>query len=546
MHSCPDKGRKKSFVLPFVTLTEDRLKDFTKNMEMAAILYLAESGREKGESHLLKKPDEKLVFITEAFYPIWLVPNNGATLMFDGLGLTSHALSYDAIPDVEIFNKNIRETRAKTEAYAATLFENADYFTNFYSEEESKIDGLITAPELMRDFETYLHQMKEAEESLTANAVLTSTLQNHEIQASIEQLSNIRKKTVRDIEKLDESMKFLNITSAGRIRAIREEIKKIGKKYEMQIRNTKPRVTRKIWQIQHKHNIAVARESGRLKERLGRLRKNQVKLQKTLTRLRLEAKRCANRIHSSRHGSKIRWTLEHERIKKKLPILRKEIEENTKRMVKFEAAQKLEFARLKTECDKRVETAKKVFQDLRASREAEIAIKRQEIVALESITCHITKSMQEMVLTKKVSMKEFDAITLRGAGKQVCKLVHIPFYLARYETGDKKRYVVYPPSTVGDMGLMTKMKGAMGAAKMKALLQSRSKAMTTFLNQLAVLIGKNPMLEKELTEVGIRDSILLKKQLRRSVKKGLKELENENWMSENELQTFSRLLYIYA
>jgi hypothetical protein len=90
------------------------------------------------------------------------------------------------------------------------------------------------------------------------------------------------------------------------------------------------------------------------------------------------------------------------------------------------------------------------------------------------------------------------------------------------------------------------MKGALGAAKMKALLQSRSKAMTTFLNQLVVLIEKNPMVEKEVTEAGIQDSVLQTKKLRISVKKGLKELEKENWISRNELQTLTKLLYIYS
>jgi hypothetical protein len=153
--------------------------------------------------------------------------------------------------------------------------------------------------------------------------------------------------------------------------------------------------------------------------------------------------------------------------------------------------------------------------------------------------------MHEIAKTKKVILKEFDTITMPRR-KQACALVYMPFYLVRYETEDKKRYVVYSPSTVGDMGILTKMKGALGAARMKALFQSRSKAITTFLNQLVTLIEKNTMFEKEVTEAGIQSSVLLKKQLRIGVKKGLKELKNENWISKNELQTLSKLLYIYS
>jgi hypothetical protein len=90
------------------------------------------------------------------------------------------------------------------------------------------------------------------------------------------------------------------------------------------------------------------------------------------------------------------------------------------------------------------------------------------------------------------------------------------------------------------------MKGALGAAKVKALLQPRSEAMVTFVNHLPTLFEKKPMLEKYVTEVGIQKSILLKKQLRASVTQGLGELESENWISKSEHQTFSKILYMYA
>jgi len=549
MPDCADKELRTRFILPFATLAANRLKDFTKNMELAAILCLAESSREKGESHILKKTGEKLVFITEAYYPIWLIPYNGATLVFDGLGITSHTLYYDTIPDIKIFDKNIQENQKTTEAYSGTLARNTDYFKNFTGREEETIEGLITTPNLIKDFMTYLPQMKETQRPLTTKAVLTPTIGDHEIQASIEQLSNLRKRINEDIENIDASMKLLNTTTVEVTEAIREEIRKTQEKYDKQIKNIKPRITRKILQIQNKHHRKIIRTSKRFKKRLQRLHKNQVRLQKTLRRLITEAKRCETRIKFSRRRKKkqteTQWTLKLKRIKKKLPTLHKEIEDTIKRMQNVETAQKFELAQQKTECDTHIEAANKTIRDLQASKEAEITMKRQEITTLEHTTSDITNQMHEIAKTKKVTLEEFDTITLPRR-KQSCALVYMPFYLVRYETEDKKRYVVYPPSIVSDMGILTKMKGALGAAKMKALLQSRSKAITTFLNQLVALIGKNPMLEKEVTEAGIQDSLLLAKQLRIDVKRGLKELENENWISKSELQTLSKLLYIYS
>jgi uncharacterized protein YukE len=544
-----DEGPKKSFILPFATPAADRFKDFTKNMEMAAILHLAESSREKGERYLLKKPDEKLVFLTKAWYPIWLIPYNGATLLFDGFGITSHAISYDTVPDVKIFNEDIEENQKTTEAYTVTLSRNVDYFKDFTGKEEKNIEGLIATPDFIKDFATYLLQMKETQEPFTAKAVLTPLIEDYEIQVSIGQLSNLRKKIDEDIENIDASMRLLNTTTVEKTKAIREEIKKTREKHDTQIEKIKPRVTRKISQIQNKYHRKITRTSKRFKDRLQRLRKNQVKLQKTLRHLRTEAKRCETRIQSRRRRKRkqteSQWTLKLKRIKKKLPTVSKGIKRTVKKIQDVETAQKLELAQVKTECDARIEAANKPFRDLRSSKEAEITMKQQEIATLEDMTSQITSQMREIAETKKVNLAEFDKLAIPRRRKARA-LVYVPFYLVRYEKEDQKRYVIYPPSFVGTLGTLTKMKGALGAPKMKALLQPRSEAMTTFLNQLVARIAKNPMLEKEVTEACIQDSILLSKQLRIGVKKGLKELEKENWMSKNELQTFSEVIYIYA
>jgi hypothetical protein len=40
--------------------------------------------------------------------------------------------------------------------------------------------------------------------------------------------------------------------------------------------------------------------------------------------------------------------------------------------------------------------------------------------------------------------------------------------------------------------------------------------------------------------------MLIKKRLRVGIKKGLLELEKQNWVSKSELQAFSKILYIYT
>jgi len=546
MHSRTVTVSKKKFILPFATPSENRLKDFTENMEMATIMCLAESGRDKGESHVLRRQDEKLVFIAEACYPIWLIPYGGATLIFDGLGLNSTIFPHDVIPDTEVFNIELRANRKTTEAYIAALARNTGCFKDFRGREEIRIDGLVTTPDLMTDLAVYLTQMKEAKKSLRTKIVLTPSIDKSEIKANMSQLSNLKKRTLKDIEKLDENTNFLNLNTKQRIKIIRKEIRKIQEKYDKQIAKTKLQSMRKTWQIQSKHNRKFTITSKRFKNRIERLQKNLVKLQKTLRNLKAEAKKIKKR-QFKRKGKKqkVQLTLKLKRVKKKLTTLQEAIRVNTVKLRTLETAQKLELTKQKTEFEKRIKSINGLLQELQACRTVETAKKRQEISQLGDDTRHITNLMQKMVQTKKEFLHEFEEITLPG-GKQAHGLVYIPFYLVRYEKEDKRRYVTFPPSSVEDMGILTKMKGALGAAKMTALLQSRSKALNQFLNHIVPLIEKDPMLEKVVTEAGIRDSILLKKQLRIGVKRGLKQLEREKWITKDELQTFSKFLYIYA
>ena len=545
MANYQDERSKRKPVLPFSTPTAKRHKDFTKNMERAAILYLAESKRKKGESHVLRKTDEKIVFISEACYPIWLVPYGGEILLFDGLGLTSHTATYNIIPDVDVFNKNLRENRQTNEAYAAALAKNKDYFSNFCGLKEREMEGLITNADLMGDLKAYLLESGKAKRQFTTKVVLTAAIKEGDIRECIGELSKLRNRIEKDIKNLDRSMKLLNKTTERRIKAVRVEIKRKQEKYRKRTERIKLKVKRKILQIHRKYNSKVARKVETFKRRLQRLHEDQIRLQKTSRHLKSEAKRCETRMHSSKDEERTQWILKLKGIKKKLPALDKEIKTNIKKMRSVEAALKVEVAKQKAECYERVETAKEIFVELQAAKEAEVAMKWREVVTLKDLTVHITKSMREMIQKKRVFLKEFDNLTI-SVKRRGRRLVYIPFYIARYQKGNKKRDLVYPPSTVGDMGILMRMKGALGATKVKALLQSRSKAMTEFLNKLAPLIEEDPMLEKEITEASIEASMVIKKGLRVDVKKGLRELEKENWITKNELESFSKILYVYT
>ena len=544
-----DRGLKTRLILPFAVSAEDRIKAFTKDMEIATIFYLAESNREKGEGHILKKTDEKLVFIAEACYPMWFVPWGGATLLFDGLGVTSHTLSYDRLPDIKAFNKDIRRSAKTCKAYSMALSRNSNYFKNFAGKEEKTIEGLITSPDFIQDFSLYRSKVEKTEKPLAAKVVLSPILNKSEISASVRDLSDLRARIDEDVKNLDASMKLLSTTTREKVKAIREEIQEIRKKFDKRVEKVKPRVTKKIRQIQEKHDKKINRMSKRFERQLQLLHKDQVKLEKTQKRLKGEIKRYKAKIRSCKSRknkrSEIQWTKKLKKIRKKLPTFKKKIKKIERRIENLETAKNLEISKKRIECDTRIEESMKIFRELEASREARIRMKQPEITSMEETASLIINQINELAKSKKAALNDFDRISM-ARRKKTRALVYLPFYFVRYEMESKKRYGIYPPSIVSGMGILAKMKGVFGATKMKCFLQPRSKAITAFLNQLVTLIQKNPMFEKEVTEAGIQYSVLRTKKLRIGVKRGLKELKKEKWISKNELQTLSKLLFIHT
>ena len=175
--------RIRKLILPFAVAGKDRFKPFTKDMEMAAIFYLAERDRKKGEGRVLKKPEEKLAFIAETCYPLWLIPWKGRTLIFDGLEFTNQSISHDVLPDIKAFEADIQASSKSHEAYVAALSQNASYFQNFAGKEEKTIEGLITNPEFMHDLIDYIQDAEDTGKVETAKAILSPTLDESEVSA---------------------------------------------------------------------------------------------------------------------------------------------------------------------------------------------------------------------------------------------------------------------------------------------------------------------------------------------------------------------------
>jgi hypothetical protein len=537
--------RIRKLILPFAVAGKERFKPFTKEMEMAAIFYLAERDRKKGEGRVLKKPEEKLAFIAETCYPIWLIPWRGRTLILDGLEFTNPPISYDVLPDVKAFDTDVQASSKSREAYVAALSQHASYFQNFAGKDAKTIQGLITNPNFMNDLLEYLQDAESIRKGGTTKAVLSPLLDESEVSASIANLSDLRDTVEEEIKALSKSMKLLSKETREQVKALNAEMKATMKEFNQKLKKIKPKVMAKIKKIQEKRDEEITRISKNYDRKLRTLHQNRVRTEKTLERLSSDIERLEADIKVARENkdeaAEFQLTQNLDEIKKKCPALDKEIKAIDKEIADVEDAKKIKVSRARTKPDNRVEEAMKSLHDIEAAKEARARLEQQELAELEEKTALIIKQIDEMIKAKDAALNEIDSI---GAQERRRKnaLVYIPVYFVCYETEVGKRYVVYPPSNVGSMGIKTKLKGVFGAGKMKSFLQSRSQAITTLLDRLVDLTQANPVFETEITEAGTKANILRTTELQAAIKKGLTELRDEGWISENEYQDLNNEL----
>lgn len=532
-------------ILPFFTLSQNRMEPFPKETERAAIFCLAELERAKGGGLVTKRPPEKLVFIAEVCYPFWLVTLGKIGLLFDGLSTTSHPLTYLTVPDAQVFLENVNRSSKTRQAYMAFLSDNLSYFQVSGNEERKVIDGLITDPEFLHEFTSYLSEASPIKTSLSDVVVVSPTLDESSIFSIIEELQGLKSKFAEEVNALYTSMKLINAKTENFVKVVRSEIKEIKEKFSRKIEKYKASIAEKVDEIRRKYDEKVTEFSKKVEKELLSLQQEKIKLEKTKEQLFAEIEHCEAEIKTctiNKDGiGERKWKEERGKIKKQLSETEAKIKERDGKIKEKKEEKELKILRLKSECDTKIKEATKGLVEIESSRDAKIRICEEEMEKLEELTSSIIEQIDELAKLREASIAEFDKLGVRQKRKKH-KLIYMPFYLACYQSESRRRYVHFPPSIVNSISFSVKFKGALGKAKIKQLLQPRSKTIVSLLNKFPLLMERNAVFNREMNEACAKANILRTKNLRESIRNGMDKICVEGWFSEKEYESFSQML----
>jgi len=535
----------KQFLLPFSVLSENRKEPFISDLEVAAVFSLAELDRAKGGGLISKRPEEKIVFIAKIGYPLWLFPWSETALIFDGLNRSKYTLPYAVVPDAKDFIENLKRCSKKRETYLTFLNDHMNYFQTPVTEKTVVITGLITEPEFLSAFDSYRGEAMAIEVQPTNVGLLSPTIDKSTISCILQELIRLHSSFKRDVEGLYRCMKFINEATQHYIKAFRSKVIAVKEEFDVKIIAQEELVAPKVNRLKEHYDHQLIQSKKSFERQRLPVQKKKVKLEKfkerslaKIERCKLEAKSCAERDN---YVGEDKWKEKANETKKELSEIEDQLKKTEKELENLEERKSLEIFNLRSELEAKIKEAQQPLLDLESSRDAEILICQQEIEELEKQTKLILDQVGRTVKLRETSIEHFAKLGIkRDLELKGIALFFVPFYIAYYEVNSKKRYLILPPSEANTIGLSTKLKSALGKAKIKQLLVPRFESITTLMDAIQILAQQNAVFETEMREKGERTNILNTSSMRESIRKGLGYIRKEGWISEKEQQALSQ------
>jgi hypothetical protein len=534
----------KEFILPFSVLSETRKEPFSPDLEVAAVFALTELDRTKGGGLILKQPEEKIVFLAKIGYPLWLFPMGEKALVFDGLNRASFTLPYTVIPDVKSFLDNLKRASKNLETHVAFLADHLNYFQAPVTEKGVLVKGLIRNAEFLAEFESYRREAVELVDQPTDVALLNPVLDESTMAAAVNDLEKLYSTFREEADRLSQSMRLITRVTGDYIKEVRDKANAERAEFDAKIKDREESITPKADRIKDDYDVQIISLTKSFdKERLPvqkekvKLEKSRDQLQEKIENYKLEAKSSAEADDSV---SEKKWKEKINDAKKEFSDIENQLKESEKSLKDMDERQSLEVFKLRSELEAKVKEVKQPLLELEAARDARILIHRQAIEKLEKQTKLISDQLGKAAKLREANLAQFDALGVKrdSAAKEI-GLFYVPFYLTCYQVESKKRYSILPPSAASTIGFSTKLRGALGRSKVKALLAPRFATIATLVDTIQVLIQQNALFENEVKEKGARNHMLNMGAVCEKIKRGLLDLKNEGWFSDKEYEALN-------
>jgi len=540
-----------SLTLPYAVEDEDRRKPFARDMEAAAVVCLAEAKRKK--PGILGAPPEKLSFISKLHYPLWAVPWENECIIIDGLGILSHTIMYMKPPDVRLFVEDLKRSTTARELFRSALKSHTKTFEDFVETTQVSMSTIVADREILSAISQYIEQglilKKGATEPGTS---IPLKLDEKVAMERAENLVNRWKLIQLEIRGLRYAINVLDEEIELHEQKVVSEIEQIQETFEDKISRVKSEVEKRVEKLMVERNAKVKGifevSEKELKVALKEKAKHEQKLEKLERDKLVFQKRKQIRKRKGNEAGVTYWDHKIKVCKNKISEVKGKIKVLSLFIKRMRKQGELSVKKLNESYQRMIDGERKKILDLEALRDSQVAMTKKEIEELVSEALSITNRIEQLVEQKKLHASQLKEITILWRSEGVT-LINVPFYVFRYETGEKSRYHVHPPVVaMGYEGIIRKIQKTIWSfsleSRIKLLLRSRSRSLEEmFTSIFAERVRKDETLGRVVYEMGSSNNLLNAEDFGEALARGVKELKAEGWISQDERDT---ILKAYA
>jgi len=531
-----------SLILPYAVEDADRKKPFTHDMEVAAILCLAEAERKK--PGILEVSPERISFISKLHYPLWAVPWENECFIVDGLGFFSHIIVHMEPPDVKLFTEDIKRNTAVRKQYRSALQKHAQTFKDFIETTQIPIEAVISDKKLLSAIFEYLKQSFMSKRNAAGLIGLAPPKLNEKAAREVaSKIIDHWEQIQSEIKGLQYAIGVLNEETSFHERKILREVEQARGMYEKEILRVNPliekRVERLITERDAKVKKAIKAAERELIATLKERDKQERKLHKMERSKRgFERKRDARKRKGDKPGESY-WSNEVKRCKIKMSEIGQVIEVLSRHIDQARKQKEVTIEKLNKDYQAMIDGERGRIADLEASRDYEIAMKQKEIEELRSEASLIINPVGQLIEQKRLHASQLKEMTIPWRPDEVT-LICVPFYLVQYETQAKSRSNLYGPViAMGYEGIIKRIQKAIGSFsleyRIKLLLRPKSSELERmFTSVFAKKAREDKDLEEILYRLGYSNDLLSVPNLREVLARGMEELKGEGWVNSEE------------
>ena len=425
------------------------------------------------------------------------------------------------------------------ETHLALLTDNTNYFGAPVKEKNLLVKGLISNPDFLKEMDSYRREATEIENQPINIGLLSPTIEESRLLSITLELADLRSTFEKDIKTLNISMKLLNTAAQNFLKKLDGDAKAIREEFAAKINEEEDIVAPKVNVLREEYDKKTIELSQKFESKQLPLHKQKMKLEKTkeevtskIEQYQLEAK---TRADLDDQLGKQKWKQKENAAKHELSGIQDQLKTNEEALKNLENQRASEAMEMRSTFEASIKEARKNLVEIEASRDAKILINKQEMEKLQKQTRLLCYQISSLTIVREKNISQFEKLWLSQESEKLNNaLVYVPFYVVCYDSEKKKRYLVIPPSSVGNIGISTRLKGALGRAKIKAFLVPRFKAITSLTDTIQSESERNSMFKTELKEIGEKNNILAANSALEEIEKGLLSLRDQGWLTDKD------------